>query len=260
MHLPTKQSDLITDLAIKCRGLTDALLENLLPCAPTLELNDSPDIFHDQSNTRLFRIIQGQVLFHTRGKLVTLFDEGDLIGLSRSLNLSEGTFTCNSTTVLELFDRDELVAHVNQDIKLQKKWAYYLICNLSFFQQALALEIRSEFQPQAGFLHFNAGDTIIQQGDVADKVYTLLEGRADAVCDAVKVGEIHANEIFGALAVFTNQLRIASVIATDDCVVLAVRKEEFVDLMDHHPQISLHLIEEMAEKIKHLNSQLLAKQ
>src|SRR5690606_4208817 len=104
---------------------------------------------------------------------------------------------------------------------------------------------------------FRSGETIIQQGTMADRVYTLLEGTADALCDGVKVGEIHADEIFGALAVFTRQERIASVVASRDCTVLAVRKEEFIDLIDHQPQICVSLIEEMAAKINQLNTQLL---
>jgi CRP/FNR family transcriptional regulator, cyclic AMP receptor protein len=259
MHLLTKQSDLIIDLATKCRGLTDLLLENLLPCAPPLEFNENTDIFADQSTAKIYRISEGQVFLSVRNKNVTVFDEGDLIGVARALNLNEGIFSCTSPITLVPYQRDELIVHVNTHSKLQKNWAYYLICTLSFYQQALAQELRTEFQPHAGFLHFNAGDTIIQQGDEADKVYTLLEGSADAVCDGRKVGEIHTGEIFGALAVFTRQLRIASVIATSDCMVLAVRKEEFVDLIDHQPHICMSLIEEMAEKINQLNNQLLTK-
>ncbi len=259
MHLLTKQSDQLIDLATKCRGLTDLLLENLLPCAPPLEFNKNADIFADQSTAKLFRISEGQVFLSVRNKKVTVFDEGDLIGVARSLNLNEGTFSCTSAITLLPYQRDELIVHVNSNPKLQKNWAHYLICTFNFYQQALAQELRTEFQPHAGFLHFNTGDTIIQQGEAADKVYTLLEGSADAICDSKKVGEIHTGEIFGAIAVFTRQLRIASVIATSDCMVLAVRKEEFVDLIDHQPQICLSLIEEMAEKINQLNNQLLAK-
>ena len=105
-------------------------------------------------------------------------------------------------------------------------------------------------------MHYQAGETIIHQGDTADRVYTLLEGSADALCDGVKVGEVHPNEIFGALAVFTRQPRMASVVATSDCTLLAVRKEEFIELIEHQPQICLGLIEEMAAKINQLNGQL----
>lgn len=260
MHLPTKQSDSISDIAIKSRSLTELFLQNLLPVGNSIEITVSNDIFANQPNTRLLLITEGQVFYRVRGKLVAILEEGDLIGLTRSLNLNEGVFSCIETVQLMPYERDELIAHVNSDFKLQKNWAHYLICNIAFYQQALAQEIRAEFQPQAGFIHFHQGEVIIQQGDEADKVYTLLDGSADAVCDGVKVGEVNTNEIFGALAVFTRQPRIASVIATSDCTVLAVRKEEFVDLIDHQPQICMGLIEEMASKINQLNNQLLAKQ
>jgi CRP/FNR family transcriptional regulator, cyclic AMP receptor protein len=259
MHLPTPQSEFITDLAIKCSNLPDLLLENLVPCAAEISLHNNPDIFAKQPGTRLFRIREGQVSHQVRGKLITVFGPGDLIGLTNSLNVSEGTFSCSAQVILVPYERDDLIAHIYENTKLHKTWAYYLTCSLSFYQQALAQEIRSEFRPYAGFLHFDRGDIIIRQGDVADKVYNLLEGTADAVCDGIKLGEIKATEMFGALAVFTRQQRNASVIATSRCLVLAVRKEEFVDLINHQPQICLSLIEEMAEKINHLNMQLLAK-
>lgn len=259
MHLPTKQSESITDVSIKARNLTEILLNNLTSDGPAVTLNSCPDIFDEQPNTRLYRIEEGQVFYRVRGKLVTVFEEGDLVGITRSLNLNEGLYGCNDHLVLSPFDRDQLMSHVVSDIKLQKHWTHYLVCMQAFHQQALAQEIRAEFQPQAGFLHFHAGDTIIQQGEKAERVYTLLEGSADAICDGTKVGEIHAGEIFGALAVFTRQTRMASVVATSDSMVLAVRKEEFVDLIDHQPQICLSLIEEMAAKINQLNAQLLNK-
>lgn len=109
-----------------------------------------------------------------------------------------------------------------------------------------------------GFSNFAAGDTIINQGDAADLVYTLIEGHADALCDGVKVGEINQNEIFGALAVFTRQPRIASVIARTECTVMMVNKDDFVQLIFQQPQISVGLIEEMAAKINELNNQILA--
>lgn len=115
---------------------------------------------------------------------------------------------------------------------------------------------RNDFTP--GFSNFAPGDTIINQGDNADLVYTLIEGHADAVCDGVKVGEIHQNEIFGALAVFTGQPRIASVVARTECTVMMVNKDDFVQLIYQQPQISVGVIEEMAAKINELNSQILS--
>lgn len=258
MHLPNKQSDLIIDLATKLRGLSDVLLADLAPVDQPFSVSNSKDLFSGRSRTSLLLITDGQVQYRVNGKIITHLESGDLLGLPRSLNLAEGQYTCESSVIMTPYERDDLVNHVNCDPRLQKNWAYYLLCLVSFYQQALAQEIRTEFQPAAGFMHFKPGETIIEQGTIADKVYTLLEGSADAFCDEVKVGEVHANEIFGALAVFTRQRRIASVVATHDCTVLAVRKEEFIDLIDQQPQICLGLIEEMAAKINQLNNQLLA--
>lgn len=257
MHLPSKQSDQLNNLAIKCRSLTEQLIAGLEPSGEAFSLDKSPDIFAGLPPTQLLLITEGQVSCRANNKLQALFEAGDLLGLGRSLNLPEGTYGCDAQITLVPYDRDDLVNHVNQNEKRQRNWAYYLLSLTSFYRQALAQEMRGEFQPTAGFMHFRTGETIIEQGAVADRVYTLLEGTADAVCDGVKVGEIHADEIFGALAVFTRQKRIASVIASSDCTVLAVRKEEFIDLIDHQPQICVSLIEEMAAKINQLNNQLL---
>lgn len=256
MHFPIKQSELMSELVAKVRGLSELLCAAISP-EETILVPASDDIFADIPPTRLLRVSEGQVDYVLNGKRVMHFEEGDLLGLPRSLNLPQGQFSCKAPITVIAYERDALMAAVNADLKSQRNWAYYLLCNLSLYELAFTQELRAEFQPAAGFMHYRTGETIIQQGDSAHKVYTLLEGAADAVCDGVTVGEIHANEIFGALAVFTRQPRMASVIATSDCTVLAVRKEEFIALIEHQPQICLGLIEEMAAKINQLNTQLL---
>jgi CRP/FNR family transcriptional regulator, cyclic AMP receptor protein len=257
MHFPIKQSELMTDLAARLSDLSEALCSQIKPDEDPFVTPVSEDIFADLPPTRLLRITEGQVDYFLNDKLALHFTEGDLLGLPRSLNLPQGRFSCTTPVTFVAYERDTLVTAVNADLKSQRNWAYFLLCSISLYELAFAQELRSEFQPSAGFMHYRAGETIIQQGSVAHKVYTLLEGSADAVCDGVKVGEIHSNEIFGALAVFTRQPRIASVIATSDCTVLAVRKEEFITLVEHQPHICLGLIEEMAAKINQLNNQLL---
>src|SRR5690606_10793201 len=257
MHLPNKQSDELMNLAINLRELIDPLLAQLPPSGADISIAPSQDLLKDQSAADLFLIREGQVEYRLDGKVITYFEEGDLLGLPGPMNLPAGRYSCELPVTLVPYRQADLLAHVNNESGLQKHWSHYLLCTIAFYQHALAQELRAEFQPSAGFLYFRSGETIIQQGARADRVFTLLEGKADAVCDGVKVGEVNAGEIFGALAVFTRQPRMASVVATNDCTVLAVRKDEFIDLIDHQPQICLGLIEEMAAKINQLNNQLL---
>lgn len=256
MYFPTKRSDVTAELAVKLSSLTHLVCA----AAPTADkpfvIAASNDIFSEVAPTRLLRISEGRVDYYLKNTLVMHFEEGDLLGLPRSLNLPHGRFACTSPVTLVAYDRDTLVEYANSELKSQRNWTYFLLCNLSFYEQAFTQDVRGEFQPSAGFVHYKTGEMIIQQGDVADRVYTLLDGSADAICDDIKVGDINPNEIFGALAVFTRQPRMASVIARTDCTVLAVRKEEFITLIEHQPHICRGLIEEMAAKIHQLNSQL----
>lgn len=258
MHLPNKQSDELMNLAIKLRALTEALLAQLPPSGPDVSISPTTDLLKDKSATDVFLLREGHVEYRLNGKLITYFEAGDLLGLRGPMNLSSGQYSCDLPVTLTPYTQEDLLAHVNSELQLQKYWCHYLLCTIAFYQQALAQELRAEFQPTAGFMYFRGGETIIQQGARADRVYTLLEGSANAVCDGIKVGEVNAGEIFGALAVFTRQPRMASILATSDCTVLAVRKDEFIDLIDHQPQICLGLIEEMAAKINQLNNQLLS--
>lgn len=258
MHLPHKQSDQLTDLGTQLFELTERLLQDLQPVAQTITLPSSSDLFAGQAPERVFQVAQGQVYYRSGAKLVARFEQGDLVGLSRGLKLASGTYGSDGPIVLIPFDFAQFEQQALQSRADLQHWTDYLLCLSSFYREALAQEIRAEFEPSAGFMHFRQGETIIQQGTEADRVYTLLEGRADALRDGTKVGEVQENEIFGALAVFTRQKRMASVVATTDCTVLAVRKEEFIDLIDLQPQICLGLIEEMAAKINQLNGQLLS--
>lgn len=258
MHLPHKQSDRITDLGTRLQELTEQLLHDLKPFAQPFMPPTSSDLFAEQPRERVFLIAEGQAQYRVGAKLVARFGQGDLIGLSRELDLASGVYASDAPILLVPFD----FAQFEQRALLSRvelhRWTHYLLCLGSFYREALAQEIRSEFEPSAGFMHFREGEIIIEQGTEAERVYTLLEGRAEALCDGVKVGDVQENEIFGALAVFTRQKRMASVVAVTDCTVLAVRKEEFIDLIDIQPQICLGLIEEMAAKINQLNNQLLS--
>ncbi len=255
MQLPSQHTESLAQLATKLRGLTDLICAGLE--SPTSQqILPTTNLFAERPATQLLRLLEGQADYFVRGKLVMHCEAGDLLGLPRSLSLPVGEWRLSAPAQAVIYERDALVNHVNSDPRRQRHWAHYLLCLQSFYEQALAQEIRAPFQPSAGFLQFAPGETIIREGDAADRVYTLIEGSADAIHDGVKVGEVHPNEIFGALAVFTRQPRMASVVATSECTLLAVPKEEFIELIDHQPQICLGLIEEMAAKINQLNGQL----
>jgi len=254
MHLPHKQSDAVTDCATRLHDLASGLLGSISPSGGPKSFASSQDLLADQPEGLVWRVESGEVFYRVGAKQVTCHSPGDILGLEPGQFEPRGAYGCAEPVTLTPYARQDLLASAPQQL------SEYLLLSSSFYRSALAQEIRADFQPSAGFVHYPAGEIIIHQGAEADQVYTLLEGEAEAMRDGIKVGDIHANEIFGALAVFTRQKRIASVVAKSDCTVLAVRKEEFADLAELQPQICLGLIEELADKIHQLNSQVLSMQ
>lgn len=257
MYLPDDHDPQLRSLADQTRRLADDILKDLPADGEPIGLDSTSDLLASQPPARLFRITAGRLNMLHNGKVIGVIEAGDLVGLSRSLQLPEGPLQSEGPVEAVPYQRDALLRHVGSSAALQRSWTCYLVSVSSFHRSCLARLVPAHFKPAMGFLDFEAGEVIIREGDDPDCVYTLLEGSADASHKGVKVGEIRTQEIFGAMAVFTGQKRSATVTATSDCSVLAVRKKDFLDLVVQQPQICLNLVEEMAEKINHLNRQLL---
>lgn len=199
-------------------------------------------------------LIEGKAQYIQQGKPICLFEPGDL--LTADLANNGGHYMCAEAGQVRLMNTNQLVDQISALNNGVHTWTQYLMLQQHYFRQAYVEQARGQFKPSTGFLHFSKGEVIIEQGDSADYVYTLLEGNAEAIVEGTKVGSINADEIFGALAVFTRQPRNATVIATSHCTVMAVPKDEFMDLMEHQPRVCLSLIEEMAATINQLNQAL----
>lgn len=262
MHLPDKQSDTLSQISSQLKAFSTQLINALeQPPAETITVPSSDDIFTylQQQNLcdkdSLLYITEGKLHCKQESKSVYFAEAGDLIGLHRCLDLPCSAISNDHPVAIQILSYPQIQQSISSNPEQLSTWSQYLIYSASFFRLALSQEIRQHYQPSTGFLYFSEGDTIIEQGSNADCVYTLLEGSARAYRDKIDVGLIEPEQIFGALAVFTRQERTATVIAQEDCTVIAVRKEDFLDLIEHQPHVCLSLIEEMAERIHQLNQQ-----
>lgn len=260
MHLPDKQPDSLTHISASLKTLTNTLC-NALPAATPQEFGPCSDIFSAIGSNDphiLVRLVSGKLLCKQASDNIYFLEPGDLIGLHRSLGLPFDAISAEEPVEVQIYNYTQLQQCIANDNALLPVWSQYLIYNASFFRLALSQEISRHHQPPTGFLHFAAGDTIIEQGTQAECVYTMLEGCAVAYRDNIEVNVIIPEQIFGALAVFTRQNRSTSVIAKTDCTVLAVRQEDFMELIEHQPHVCMSLIEEMADRIHQLNQRVAA--
>lgn len=80
-------------------------------------------------------------------------------------------------------------------------------------------------------LHFDEGVTIMSEWDTSDnRAYLIESGSVDIYRHGKTVATLYAGDIFGELALITNEPRSASIVTSSPVEVLIFNKDEFLML------------------------------
>lgn len=90
---------------------------------------------------------------------------------------------------------------------------------------------------EADRLEFAAGDTIVAEGDPADRFYVIARGevaisRRGADGEAIKLASLGRGQFFGEVGILADTHRTATVVAVGDVVVLALTWQRFQELLE----------------------------
>ena len=111
-------------------------------------------------------------------------------------------------------------------------------------------------------LDFSAGARLFDQGDVADALYIIIEGKAAVlITDGEterKVRECGVNEVIGELALISDATRSASVEATTDLAVLRLDRESFIDILQSNSEIGYQILQVVANRLVSTNKELVS--
>ncbi len=84
---------------------------------------------------------------------------------------------------------------------------------------------------------------IIESGSV--KVTRLAEDGREAVLAFLREGDF-----FGELAILDGETRSANVITLSECKIQTINRQEFLDLLEHHPKVATALLMELALRLR----------
>ncbi len=206
----------------------------------------------------LYYIKSGNVAIEQDDKELFLLENGDVfIYLSlEKYEQSELYFSEKYEAEIEILGLETLyIALSNKPSLISLLITVKTLSQLQLMQMIGALtQIDEKAAP--GFKRFDAGDIIINEGDDADYVYSVTSGTAEATHNGVHVGDILNDEIFGAIAVLTDQKRTATVTAKTSCTVLMVHKDEFQKMAHSHPHIFISVLQSLASNIITLNEKV----
>lgn len=109
-------------------------------------------------------------------------------------------------------------------------------------------------------LDFSAGTRLFNQGDSADALYIIIEGKAAILItdgDVERtVRECGVNEVIGELALISDETRSASVEAITDLAVLRLDRESFIDILQSHSEIGYQVLQVVANRLVSTNKEL----
>lgn len=241
------------------------LVSEFLQQVPTAgaphELPMNTNVFSELPDGASFVLQSGHIEVELDGKLIYFFEPGDFVSRPRGNGAADRpVFTATQAVTLQTYRWEDIKAQLQKDAKALEAWTEYQATFNTILVQALSYYSSHSRDPNSDYLNFAPGETIIHQGEISDKVFTLIEGHAEAYQDGVKVGDIYEDEIFGAMAAFTSAKRTASVVAKEFSTVRAIKQEDFVELIRLQPEVCRTLIENMARQILDLNETILSMQ
>jgi CRP/FNR family cyclic AMP-dependent transcriptional regulator len=75
------------------------------------------------------------------------------------------------------------------------------------------------------------GREIFREGDISDSMYLVVEGKVRLHRQEIEVLTANAKDVFGTWALFDDETRVVTATALEDCHMLRLDKEKFLDLL-----------------------------
>src|SRR3990172_1748649 len=92
-------------------------------------------------------------------------------------------------------------------------------------------------------VHFNAGETLIRQGDPGDCLYIIVDGEAGIdIRGAGRVATRRAKNSIGEMGIISRNPRTADCVALTDLTTLRINQDDFWDLLAEKPPLALGVI------------------
>jgi CRP/FNR family cyclic AMP-dependent transcriptional regulator len=203
-------------------------------------------------------VTSGSVTLEYKGRELVTFAAGDIFGpwLGSVTPLTLATAD-NQSCELVGMDRDMLWSILVSDPeKCRVWWEYQTAVSARFFGEFAELRVVST-APTPHYRHYAPGETIIVEGARGDEVFVLMDGAAKVSVKGQPVGEIHQDEVFGALAALSEGKRSATVTAEGPCDCMVFNRREFRDLLRASPELMEKLFHDFARALHDVNDSML---
>jgi len=92
--------------------------------------------------------------------------------------------------------------------------------------------------------------TIFDEGDIADSMYMVVEGKVRLTRNGEQVMIAESKDVFGSWALFDDEPRIVTARVIEDCHLLRIDKEDFIDLLADHVGITRSIMKTTVKRLR----------
>jgi CRP-like cAMP-binding protein len=98
-----------------------------------------------------------------------------------------------------------------------------------------------------------AGQTLFRAGDPGDAMYVLITGSADVLVGDEVIERAGPGSLLGELALIDAAPRAATVVATTECRLVSLNKEQFHALIRGTPYFATEVMRVMADRLRRMD-------
>ena len=103
---------------------------------------------------------------------------------------------------------------------------------------------------------FERGQLIIQEGDMGDSMFLIIEGQVTVHHLGTELSRLAEKQSFGEMAILDNEPRSASVTAQTDVTCLKIEREDFYELMSEKIEIAHGIIRTLTQRLRDTDKKL----
>ncbi len=109
---------------------------------------------------------------------------------------------------------------------------------------------------------YHDGEVIIQQGEIGECMFVILEGEVEVILEKdgqeIRLAVRREGEFFGEMAIFEREVRMATVRALGKgrTRILSVDKKNFLRRIHEDPSLAYRIVETMSNRLRELSKEV----
>ena len=228
---------------------------------------------------KMYFLVDGEIDLTVNKKLVGVVRKGELFGEMAPITKMPRSATATASTDCRLYslDKDQLLEALQAAPEFGLLLMSMMITRLrntitllnargvlsrveeakdsAVFDKKLLEKLMHELDDSAR-MRYARNKVIVQEGQAGVLMYVVLEGTVEISIKNTPVGEIGPGGMFGEMALISHEERLASATAKTDCMLLAINRNLFLDLIRTNPKFAVSLLGAVGNRARFMASQL----